>query len=380
METFFLHILRDEKVVNSFISLMEETFPNESTYLIIQRKGYPKRVAERKNVVFFDKESKELRRFLKSISGYKHVCIHCMGVWKFYQKIHHSSMSWVIWGGDLYGKLLRFKGYELFYDKQQQYKVRAGKMPVWLYRTLETIRDFIWASREERIVNRLRYVITDNGCDYEVFQHYFGDKKIQFAGTINYYPIENLIDPAKKDEECSGKTIWVNNSADAQGNHTWVFDKLKHFSNDVKVMTPISYGDARFMRFIDAEGRRILGDRFISLKDFLPVNEYYDKFLQANAFVFGHYRQCAVGNIIMALYFGGKVFLSVRNPLLKMYKENGFVIFSIEDDLNEAFAMQPLSAEVRQNNRKLVMSIASHESSINQLNNVFGKIKASQPS
>ena len=118
-----------------------------------------------------------------------------------------------------------------------------------------------------------------------------------------------------------------------------------------------------------------MGDRFVPLKDFLPVNEYYAKFLQANAFVFGHFRQCAVGNILMAFYFGGKVFLSNRNPLLPMYKESGFYVYSIENDLREDFAVSPLDNEQRKKNRDLVMSIASYESSITQLKNVFGKIK-----
>lgn len=375
MEHFFLHILRDEKVVDSFISMMEESFPNESTYLIIERKGKPHRVTHRNNTIFFNKDSKELVRFLSNISGYKHVCIHCMGVWRFYQTIHHPNISWVIWGGDLYGKLLRFRGYELFYDKRQQYKIRAGRIPVWMYILSTTVRDFIWTRREEKMVKRLKYVITDNGCDYEVFKHYFGKEKISFLGTINYYPIEKLIDPTKQNEVCTGNAIWVGNSADAVGNHVWVFEKLKDFSDNIEIITPISYGDVKFIRYIDREGQRILGNKFVPLKEFLPANDYYAKFIKANAFIFGHYRQCAVGNILMALYFGGKVFLSNRNPLLKMYKESGFNIYSIEDDLTEEFAVQPLDDSKRRNNRSLVMSIASHESSVNQLKSVYGKVK-----
>ena len=375
METFFLHVLLDEKVVNSFMSMMEEAFPNESTYLIIAKDGKPKRVKSHNNVVSFDENGKQLKHFLSNISGYRHVCLHSMVGKKFYSYIHHPSVSWVIWGSDLYGPLLRFRGYNIYYDKAQQYKVRAGRMPVWIYKLLTDIRDFPKVRREEWMINRLSYVITDNGCDYDVFKHYFGDKKIIFYGTINYYPIENLIDPSKQDEQCSGNAIWVGNSADANGNHVLVYEKLKALPDDIKIMSPISYGDVRFMKYLDAEGQRILGKKFSPLKDFLPVNEYYEKFLQASAFVFAHYRQCAVGNILMALYFGGKVFLSNNNPLLKMYKESGFYIYSIEDDLTEAFVVSPLDKEKRQSNRELVLTIASHESSIDQLKNVFGHIK-----
>lgn len=373
---FFLHVLLDEKVVNTFISMMETSFPNENTYLIIAENGVPKRVKPRENVICFDQKSKQLKSFLSNLLGYKHVCLHSMVGKRFYLYIHHPSISWVIWGADLYGPLLRFKGYELYYDRKQQYRVRANKIPVWLYVLTTTIRDYIVACREAKMINRLSYFITDNGCDEDVFNSYFGDKGLSFPGTINYYPIENLIDPSKKNAVCTGNAIWVGNSADPNGNHVWVFEKLKDFSNSIKVISPISYGDRRFMKYLNVEGHRILGSRFVPLKDFLPANEYYAVFLQANAFVFGHFRQCAVGNILMALYFGGKVFLSNKNPLLKMYKQSGFNIFSIEDDLTEEFAVQSLDNVQRKNNRDLVLSIASYESSIYQLKNVFGQIKA----
>lgn len=355
--------------------MMEVTFPKENTYLIIAKGGKPQRVNLQENVISFDADSRELKHFLSNISGYKHVCLHSIGGEKFYQYIHHHSISWVIWGAELYISLLRFKGYENYYDKAQQYKVRAGRMPVWLYKMLINLRDYKIFRREENLINRLKYVITDNGCDYEVFNQYYGDKGLIFHGTINYYPIESLIDSSKQNEVCSGNAIWVGNSADPNGNHVWVFEKLKDYSKGIKILSPISYGDVRFMKYLDEEGNRLLGNKFAPLKDFLPVNEYYAKFLQANAFIFGHFRQTAVGNILMALYFGGKVFLSNRNPLLKMYKESGFCIYSIEDDLNESFAITPLDTDQRSKNRSLVMSIASYESSIEQLKNVFGKIK-----
>ncbi|MBQ6437492.1 MAG: TDP-N-acetylfucosamine:lipid II N-acetylfucosaminyltransferase [Bacteroidales bacterium] len=375
MEHFFLHVLLDEKVVDSFITMMEEAFPNESTYLIIAKDGAPKRVKQKESVISFDENSKELKHYLSRLMQYRHVCLHSMVGKKFYSYVNHDSISWVIWGSDLYGPLLRFKGYNIYYDKKKQYKVRAGRLPVWLYRLMVNFRDYPKVRREESVINKLSYVITDNGCDYDVFKKYYGEKRIKFYGTINYYPIENLIDPSKQKEECAGNAIWVGNSADANGNHVWVFEMLSNYSNGIKVMSPISYGDPRFMKYLYEEGNRLLGDRFVPLKEFLPVKDYYARFLQANSFVFAHFRQCAVGNILMALFFGGKVFLSHKNPLLNMYKETGFNIFSIEDDLTEEFATKPLSREERVNNRELVKTIASHENSIKQLKNVYGQIK-----
>lgn len=366
-----LHVMSDEKVIDSFISLMESVYPDNSVYLVVITTDEPQLVKSRKNVVFLKKGTKELKQFLTNISGYKLVCLHCIGGEKFYSYIKHSSIAWVIWGADLYESILTFKGYRLYDTFNDHYRVRAGRLPVLLYRILTRVRDYIRFRSESRIVRRLGYIITDNGCDYDVFRHYFPELGITYLGTINYYPIENLIGDDNLDKWCYGKAVWVGNSPAPNGNHIGVFNRLVNLPPDTPVYTPISYGDKRMIKHIDIKGKEILGDRFHPLKDFMPSKEYYSIFLNANSFIFGHYRQCAVGNILMALYFGGRVFLSNHNPLLHMYKRSGFVIFSIEDDLTESLLSIPLSQEEREHNRTLVWSIASKDSSLDQIRNAF---------
>ena len=236
------------------------------------------------------------------------------------------------------------------------------------------LRDRKRYKREKELISTINYIITDNGCDYGVFRTYYPDSQIEFLGTINYYPIEQLVGEDNLDKVCSGNAVWVGNSPAPNGNHISVFKQLSTFDADFKVYTPISYGDKRFISYIEREGKSLLGEKLIALKDFMPAQEYYSLFLNANSFIFAHYRQCAVGNILMALYFGGRVFLSNQNPLLKMYKESGFHIYSIEDDLNETIIGVSLTTYQREENRKLVMGIASREKSLEQLRDTFKKI------
>lgn len=373
MDNKILHVLTDGKVVNSFISLMEEVYPDKSHYLVICN-GSPKLVSSGNNVFFVNRKSKELRLFFRDISKYSHVCLHSIGGCKYYDYISHPSLSWIIWGADLYEALLHFgEGYELYSNPKEQYKVRAGKLPIFIYKFLISIRDSVIYKRELRILDKLKYIITDNECDYDVFKKYYPDKDITFLGTINYYPIESLIGSNNIGKECIGNSIWVGNSAAPNGNHLDVFKKINNICKGVKVYTPISYGDKRFTKYIAEEGYSILGEDLVALKEFLPVEEYYSLFLDSNSFVFGHYRQCGVGNILMALYFGGKVFLYNKNPLLEMYKRSGFWIFSIDDDFDFKNLMTPLTKDQRRLNRDLVMKIASYESSLMQIRNVFNR-------
>lgn len=368
--------MEDATVVDSFISMMETVYPNESKYLVIIDTASPQKVHKRENVVFFERDSEDLRQFLNETNTYRHICLHSIGDEFSLEKIHHPSMSWIIWGWDLYEKLLYFKGYKLYVSDKEQYRIRAkGKhMPLFIYRLLTYFRDLNIYRKELKILKRIKYIITDNGCDYYVFKRYFPNSPIQHLGTINYYPIENLINQGFVNSECDGSAIWVGNSASANGNHVSIFKLLSSFSDSVKIYSPISYGDRRFIDYINNEGQRLLGDRFIPLMDFLPVDKYYSLFLNANCFIFGHYRQCGVGNILMALYFGGKCFFYKRNPLYQMYLDAGFAVFSIDDELNEESALTPLPSDVRIKNRELVKAIASYESSLEQIKNVFGKI------
>lgn len=371
-----LHVLEDATVVDSFIDMMETVYPNESKYLVLISGNAPIKVHERENVVFLQRYTKELDTFFSDTSFFRHVCLHSIGEESLLLKIKHPSMSWVIWGWDLYEKLLYYKGYELYESDDDQYRIRAkgNNLPVWWYRFLTHIRDHKIFRREEKLLRRIKYIITDNGCDYNVFKKYYPMSPIEHLGTINYYPIENLVNKEFVDSECNGSSIWVGNSASANGNHIGIFKILSSFSDDINIFCPISYGDKRFVDYIDIEGKKILGKKFSPLKEFLPVKKYYALFLNANSFVFGHYRQCAVGNILMALYFGGKCFFYKKNPLYQMYLDDGFSVYSIEDDLNEEFAITPLSSEIRKTNRDLVKKIASYESSLEQLRIVFGKI------
>lgn len=376
MKTPILHVLEDATVVDSFINLMETVYPQESIYLVIIDGNNPIKVHSQERVLFFQRKSKELVDFLRNTSSYRHVCLHSIGDEKLLLNIHHPSVSWVIWGWDLYEKLLYFVGYQLYESERDQYRIRArGKnMPVFIYRVLTFMRDLKIFYREKRLLRRVKYIITDNDCDYGVYKQYFPRSKKEHLGTINYYPIEQLIKNSFIHKECNGTAIWVGNSASANGNHLGVFRLLSTFSNNIKVYSPISYGDKRFTDYIDQEGTRLLGECFCPLKEFVPVEQYYSLFLDANSFVFGHYRQCGVGNILMALFFGGKCFFYKKNPLYQMYLDSGFSVFSIEDDLNEKFAVTPLSSDVRNKNRELVLKIASYESSLEQIRNVFGKI------
>ena len=84
-------------------------------------------------------------------------------------------------------------------------------------------------------------------------------------------------------------------------------------------------------------------------------------------------RQCGFGSILMALYFGGKCFLFKQNPLFEYFKQKGCLIYSIDEDLNEMFALLPLDEKDREKNRRIVKQICSKTAIQNQMQIAFSE-------
>ncbi len=370
-----IHFLPDEKVTNNFISMLEAVYPGESRYVVIGGASKAKMTNLTTHIEYYSYGAKELSYVIANLSTYQKVFIHGLSLKVGYDKIRHKNLVWVIWGGDLYEAFLSYKGYRIYIDENEQYQVRAsqspiGKLPVWLYKTLVGIRDFINFKKAYKIISKIKGIIAIDE-DYNLLKRYCPELQIVHYPFFSYYPIEKQIGIDNLDKECYGRNIWVGNSPALNGNHSSIFKLLKNFPTSTKVYCPISYGESRLINHVDKVGKEILGQRFVPLKEFMKAEKYFELYLDANAFIFGHLRQCGFGSVLMALYFGGKCFLYSDAPLYKYFKRNRVVIFSIENDLNYAATQIPLTKEERLLNREFVKSLCSAEAIKKQMKEVF---------
>ena len=67
-----------------------------------------------------------------------------------------------------------------------------------------------------------------------------------------------------------------------------------------------------------------------------------------------------MGNIVVALYLGAKVFMSGKSPLYEDLTGRGLIIFKLEDITQESLDT-PLSRMQKDNNRKILVSSNSWE-------------------
>ena len=159
-----------------------------------------------------------------------------------------------------------------------------------------------------------------------------------------------------------GDAIWIGNSYTLSNNHLDVFYQLKELNLTNEIIVPLSYG----LNIIEHPellliGKEIFGERFIPIIDFIPFEEYNHLLKRANIAIFNHIRQQAVGNIIMMMWQGAKVFLSELSPVYNYFIGLGAFIFSVEKDLNYSSINSTLTIEQIKLNRKIVYQIYSKE-------------------
>jgi hypothetical protein len=69
----------------------------------------------------------------------------------------------------------------------------------------------------------------------------------------------------------------------------------------------------------------------------------------------GHLRQQAFANLIALFYFGAKIFLRDKNPLLRTFRDWGLRVFSVESDLNRNALEASLPVSDQQHNRSIIL-------------------------
>lgn len=352
-----LHILPDQKIINRTIETFEHVFPNDNKYIILSSTGKSKYVdVNLNNVYLLNIETKEFWDTIGVVSSYSSIVIHCLLplAASFLDKIEHNNIYWIEWGVDLYNILLEPRGYKLYSDDKEieEYIYHSR-----LSQILHKYCSFLYPRRiYKRVIKKVRFFVPDSMYDeYPLLLSYYPQYSNLEYREFFYYPIDQVVNAAIREKRCNGKNIIVGHSYSYTGNHLEIMKILSEMDlSERQVKFPLNYGESeRYRDFLLKRGKNLLGDTFLPLIDYMSLDEYNNYLLDASFFIYNSYRQEAVGNILVALYIGGKVFLSDNSPLLKFYKSIGLIIFPVSsisiDSLNA-----PLQEEEIVHNREII--------------------------
>lgn len=336
MSLKILHLANDEK----FIHLIADSFNAIENianffFIIVNDKSSPLRhINQLPDMKVVDKQ--DIFEFIASseINNYDAIIVHYLDELKARIVLAASprtAIVWSGWGGDYYD-LIRFKQYSP--------KTLAVKKQILNQKTIfiriETIlkpilKQMLFTKILPKAIERFDYFSSPVPNDYDLVKGIHGFRA-EYA-QLNYANVERTFKPGF--DFVNGSNILVGNSASLPNNHLNIFDLLANLNLAARnIIAPLSYGDSAYRNIIIEHGTKIFGDHFVPLVDFMPLQQYNELIGSCSIVVMGHKRQQALGNILIMLYKGAKVFLDEVSTVYTFLKEKGVYIFRL-DEINE---------------------------------------------
>jgi len=150
--------------------------------------------------------------------------------------------------------------------------------------------------------------------------------------------------------------ILLGNSAAPCNNHLEAFELLRQRVNLAgrRVVVPLSYGDPNYAEQVVQAGRRLLGDAFLPLREFMPRADYIQLLHRCGTVVMNHVRQQAVGNLLISGLLGARLHLHQSSPVLRWLHRHG-----VQVDGNQWLRPGPLPPDQAQGNFEAITAMAS---------------------
>ena len=351
-----LHLADDEKVISRAVEIFDKAFPEKNLFVVdIPSSDYIfKHVDLKEDVVSAVFGTNEFYKKVGDINQYSAIVFHNLtrNKCRFIQRNKNLSAKfiWILWGFDLYS-FLEAKGYDLYINKKDYNFLTRIKIVAKKF-LQKHFYNILYAAAYKRI----DICACPAKGDYDLLKEKIVvDAKWQW---YNYFPVDSIISKLNLGETVSGDNILVGNSGAITNNHVEAFRLLSKFDLGSRaVITPLTYGDAMNINHVINEGKKILPENFSPVLGFLPISEYNYVIKECSIVVMPHLRQQAVGNLIILLYLGAKVYLYQKNPLFNYFTGLGLTIFSIEKDLvnTNANALKALDAEKQSKNRAITL-------------------------
>lgn len=380
METMIkiVHLCSDDKFIDNAINIFEEAFPAQNIVCVYTKGQKAKVIKNRidyhigvKDVIFgIDYEE---------ISQASVVIVHSLNsTWyRTLEKLDKKiPIIWLGWGFDYYD-IIDPKNDRLLEKTaalEEQVCVRKKKN---FKQYMQIFFDSKY--RKKKTIERINYFSPVIPNEYEILKS--AKKWSSFPSQVdwNYSPSGNDLSDYVNENmtlENMGFDILIGNSATSTNNHLEVFDLLKNFNIFGRnLVVPLSYGNAAYGAEIKKIGEANFGDYFEALIDFMPINIYMEKITKCGFVIMNHVRQQAVGNIIIMLYMGAKVFLREETPTYKFFKGLGANVFSVQElERDYTQINSRLTNEEIEINRKILDRIWSQQTLVEKTKRLINSV------
>ncbi|RTE65232.1 4-alpha-L-fucosyltransferase (Fuc4NAc transferase) [Amphritea opalescens] len=374
-----LHLATDDKFIDHAYFVFEKVYPGQNDVWIISKSANLKFVKikpKRKIVVkLFQKKTPKVSK--SYYQNFDLVVFHSFGD-SLYPEIFNipkgTPTVWLGWGYDYYDLIC--KPENLLLEETKKLRIKNHKLKVRAVASMMLQFMFkvtgVSKSRYEAIhkITLFSPVLPE---EYELVRNSRNWNSFPESARWNYGTMEDHLIKGFEGEQVDGDAILIGNSASFTCNHKETLDFLhsKGISNRY-LIAPLSYGDKNYGEKISSIGNELFGKKFKPLTEFMPVKDYVATIRKCGYVIMNHKRQQAVGNIVIMLYLGARVFLREENPTYLFLKEQGVLLSSVQE-LEKDFSLleKPLSVEEKETNKRLVSEYWGRDNAIRQTKNLI---------
>lgn len=363
-----LHLSADEKFIDMGLNAFEMAYPKKNSLLLVQKHNTIKHVKfENKKIInkqTLDKASRK-SEFWTDVDV---VVFHSLFVYKV-NIPKNIKVIWLGFGYDYYDFIFDNE-YEMFSDKTQQIMNDKAIKPVkgFIAEFKGIIKRLIFSQyrlkkQKIKMMQRIDIFCPVLTNEYKAIK--WPTKHKPKLMDWNYGTMQDNWAKEGSSELC-GKNILLGNSATLSCNHLDGIDLLSQIDAPLsKLIIPLSYGNKNYGAFIKEYAHKHFPGDVLALDSFMPFDDYTQLISSCSCVVMPHKRQQGVGNIIVLLNLGAKVYLDKSNLLYSFLKEHGFFVFCLEE-ISSADFLAELTPEQILNNQQRLFEIWGRASIIDK--------------
>lgn len=275
------------------------------------------------------------------------------------------SVVWFSWGFDIYNNT--YPKYPLI-KLRNQYIEPQRKITEKIKQTMSLLRLKLWRIRNywlgegrknrkifEKAINRVDYFSGVFPEEYDLMnkRKIFRAKRFVFNYSSANFFSENTVNDFDTPQ---GRDIQIGHNGTRLVNHIDVLNRLSKLSlKDRKIISPLSYQvDKHYFNQIVNRGYELFGVNFEAITTFLPIKEYEKRLSSVGYVIINAKRQIAVGNALLGIWNGSKVFFPKKSMNYLHFVDMGIKVFAIENDLNEKELSSHLTRDEIINNRRII--------------------------
>ncbi len=256
---------------------------------------------------------------------------------------HNKIVIWWSWGYDLYGGFMGMDAIVHLNKYKPKTLLLNPEAGVTFKDKLRCVQygliNFINKKRLNKIIPRIDYFCPVLHSEYKRMRTVPGFKAKEFYIPNSFpYCISDIIPLSNKG------AILLGNSATYTNNHLDVWADIKSYIPTGRtIIVPISYGNKQYAKILKKEIKSDKHD-IQFLESLIPRSEYFNLLKSCSFAVFGVIRQQAMGNVYQCVQNGTKVFLYKESIVYEDLKNEGFVVYAIED-MDASSVNKPLTEE-----------------------------------